>query len=289
MSSALSISVNEKLFIRWLIISRDMPEVMAIENASFKDNAWSEERFRDFLRVGCTIGMVAEIGEIAVGYFIYELHVDHIRLINLAVHPEYRGRGMGKQIKEKILSKLDQNRRTKIVVLLPRYLESMKSFFDHEKMEIRFTRHKGVITYDPIFSIMTKNDVQEIQAIEDQFMKGLNKEPRDFDSMISKGTRYGFVARNEADNELLGYILYSRERDYIDLNGEYDLIVRSKCRKQGIGRSLMQKIIEQNLPINVSNINLFCKSQVAFFKAMGVPVPAVERYVTVKWEPKPAA
>ena len=74
--------------IRWMI-RRDMPEVQAIENASF-DSPWSEEEFIRSLRNRNFIGMVAETGEKIVGYMIYELHRNRLEILNLAVHGEHK-------------------------------------------------------------------------------------------------------------------------------------------------------------------------------------------------------
>ncbi len=118
-------------------------------------------------------------------------------------------------------------------------------------------------------------------------MNHYGKTPRDIGPMIANGTRYGIVARNKCDGEMLGYILYTRELSGIDLNGEYGIIVKPECRKQGIGRKLMTELVSQKLPITVSDIYLFCKKQVGFLKAMGVPVPKPEKFATVKWSGEP--
>lgn len=98
--------------IRWMI-RRDMPEVMAIENSSF-EYPWDEEDFIECLRQRNCIGMVAEHNEIVVGYIIYELYSSKIRLLNVAVHTNYRFKGIGKSVIEKIVSKLSPQRRLEI-------------------------------------------------------------------------------------------------------------------------------------------------------------------------------
>lgn len=268
--------------IRWMI-RRDMPEVLAIEQASFK-SPWIEEDFLCQLRQRHVIGMVAELGQKVVAFFTYELHEKHFCLINLAVHPDYRNQGIGRQCMAKLQSKLSSHGRTKIVVLVPESHEKMRSFFRDKEMEFRLTEFKGRVTYKPVLAAMTKKDVEEAQAIEDDFMADYGKKPRHINAMISNGTRYGVVARNKVDKELLGFVLYARELSGIDLNGEYGIIVKSECRKQGIGRKLMMELVSQKLPITVSDINLFCRDQVSFLKAMGVPVPKPQKYATVKWE-----
>ena len=96
MSTAEATPVQEstRVHIRYMI-RRDMPEVLAIEQASFQC-PWIEEEFLSYLRERNTIGMVAEVGEKVVAFFIYELHEKHLTLLNLAVHPDYRRQGIGR-------------------------------------------------------------------------------------------------------------------------------------------------------------------------------------------------
>ena len=91
--------------IRWAI-SRDMPEVLDIECASFPDS-WSEEDFIRCLRQRNCIGMVAEYDEQVVGFMIYELHKTRIHILNFAVHPDSRLRSVGRQMIEKLVGKLE--------------------------------------------------------------------------------------------------------------------------------------------------------------------------------------
>ncbi|MCS7017245.1 MAG: ribosomal protein S18-alanine N-acetyltransferase [Gemmatales bacterium] len=100
--------------IRWMI-KRDMPEVLAIEQASF-DTPWTEEDFLNALRQRNCIGMVAETHEQLVGFIVYELQKSQMVMLNLAVHPQFRRRGIGRQLVERLISKLTQQRRDKITL-----------------------------------------------------------------------------------------------------------------------------------------------------------------------------
>jgi ribosomal-protein-alanine N-acetyltransferase len=100
--------------IRWMI-KRDMPEVLAIEQASF-DTPWTEEDFLNALKQRNCIGMVAETHDQLVGFMVYELHKTQMVLLNLAVHPEFRRRGIGRQLVERLISKLTHQRRDKITL-----------------------------------------------------------------------------------------------------------------------------------------------------------------------------
>jgi ribosomal-protein-alanine N-acetyltransferase len=98
--------------IRWMI-RRDIPQVVQAEQAIY-DFAWTEEDFLRCLRQCNCIGMVAVLDEQVVGYMIYELNRSEIAVLNLAVHPRFRRRGVGGQMVAKLVSKLSPQGRTKI-------------------------------------------------------------------------------------------------------------------------------------------------------------------------------
>ena len=66
MSTVPTLKAQVRVHIRWMI-RRDMPEVLAIEHASF-EFPWCEEEFLRVLRQRNCIGMVAEYGERVVGF-----------------------------------------------------------------------------------------------------------------------------------------------------------------------------------------------------------------------------
>ncbi len=100
--------------IRWMI-RRDMPEVLDIETASF-EYPWLEEDFIRCLRQRNCIGMVAEYDDRVVGFMIYELHKDQLHVLNFSVRPDVRRRNVGEQMVAKLVGKLSQQRRNRIVL-----------------------------------------------------------------------------------------------------------------------------------------------------------------------------
>jgi len=94
---------------RWAI-RRDMAEILEIERHSY-DAPWAEEDFLRCLRQRNCIGMVAEVGEKVVGYMLYELEKKRLHLINFAVHPGFRRRGVGGMMVDKLKGKLSGHRR----------------------------------------------------------------------------------------------------------------------------------------------------------------------------------
>ena len=103
-----------RVHIRWMI-RRDMPEVLYAEQNSF-EFPWSEEDFIRCLRQRNCIGMVAECEERVVGFMIYELHKSRLHVLNFAVSPKWRRRGVGQQMMEKLVNKLSHQRRNRILL-----------------------------------------------------------------------------------------------------------------------------------------------------------------------------
>ena len=100
--------------IRWMI-RRDMPEVLEIENRSL-EFPLSEDDFVRCLRQRNRIGMVADVDDRVVGLMIYELHKNQLHILNFAVHPDFRRRGVGGQMIGKLIGKLSYQRRNRILL-----------------------------------------------------------------------------------------------------------------------------------------------------------------------------
>lgn len=100
--------------IRW-IVRRDYEEVLAIEQASFA-SPWTMTDVLTFMSQRNNIGMVAEFQEKIVGYFLYELHKEALRVVDFAVAPAFRREGVGRQMVARLLRKLSQQRRTEVVL-----------------------------------------------------------------------------------------------------------------------------------------------------------------------------
>ncbi|MCA9218598.1 MAG: ribosomal protein S18-alanine N-acetyltransferase [Planctomycetales bacterium] len=103
-----------RVHIRWMI-RRDMPEILEIERASF-EFPWTETDFVRSLRQRNCIGMVAECNERIVGFMIYELHKTRLHILNFAVHPDHRRCGIGSKMTGKLVSKLSNQKRTRILL-----------------------------------------------------------------------------------------------------------------------------------------------------------------------------
>lgn len=78
----------------------DLPWVLTIERQSFS-NPWPEATFRgEIQNEGLSFPLVAveKDGSTVLGYVLYWLIQDEIQINNVAVHPDFRGCGVGEQM-----------------------------------------------------------------------------------------------------------------------------------------------------------------------------------------------
>ena len=105
---------NQYIGIRWMV-SQDLPQVLAIEDASF-EFSWSEDEFVRCLRQRNCIGRVFHVGRRIDGYIVYELHKKRFHILNMAVAPNCRRHGIGKAIIQDIVGRLFVTCRERIVL-----------------------------------------------------------------------------------------------------------------------------------------------------------------------------
>lgn len=121
--------MTTNLTIRW-IIRADMPDILAIESASFPpETAWTEEDFLGCLRQRNCIGMVAEYGEHAVGYMVYKLHKSSIEMLSIAVAPSDRRKGVGREMVDKLKRKVQMQKREALMLLTGEHNTPAHLFF----------------------------------------------------------------------------------------------------------------------------------------------------------------
>ncbi len=75
----------------------DLDEVLAIETASFA-TPWTAEMFLEEIRNARSRPLVFRQGTRLVGYLCFWEVLDEAHLLNVCVHPEFRGLGYGKHI-----------------------------------------------------------------------------------------------------------------------------------------------------------------------------------------------
>lgn len=101
--------------IRWTIRA-DYQEILEFEKV-LSGRKFSFADLVNFHKQRHGIGMVAEVGGLIVGYMMYELHKNHLRLVRLVVDPAARRRGVGRSMIERLESKLNSHRRYRIVAV----------------------------------------------------------------------------------------------------------------------------------------------------------------------------
>ena len=109
--------VQLRVHIRWMITS-DMPQTLTIEQDGHQF-PWTEADFVRCLRTRNCIGMIAEAKEESQqGFMIYELHHHRLEIINFAVAVEARRLGVGRQMVDRLISRLSPERRARINVMV---------------------------------------------------------------------------------------------------------------------------------------------------------------------------
>jgi ribosomal-protein-alanine N-acetyltransferase len=81
----------------------DLPEVAAIEQKSYAF-PWSENIFRDCLRVGYTCRALDLAGQI-IGYGVMSLGAGEAHILNLCIREEFRIVGFGRRLLEHMLER----------------------------------------------------------------------------------------------------------------------------------------------------------------------------------------
>jgi [ribosomal protein S18]-alanine N-acetyltransferase len=79
-----------------------MAEIMAIERTAYA-YPWSERFFRKELEVECARSFLAEIDDRIAGYILFWLLPGEIDIHNVAVHLDYRRRGLGRHLLEQVV------------------------------------------------------------------------------------------------------------------------------------------------------------------------------------------
>lgn len=81
--------------LRWQAMrSEDLDAVLAIENASYS-HPWTRGNFQDGLKASFHMPMLCA-GQQLLGYSVTMLGFEEAHLLNITVHPQCRGRGLGR-------------------------------------------------------------------------------------------------------------------------------------------------------------------------------------------------
>jgi ribosomal-protein-alanine N-acetyltransferase len=81
----------------------DIADIMAIERTAYA-YPWSERFFRQELQVECARSFLAESQGRIAGYVLFWLLPEEIDIHNIAVHNEFRRRGLGRNLLENVIA-----------------------------------------------------------------------------------------------------------------------------------------------------------------------------------------
>lgn len=119
------------------MIRTDMEAVLAIEQRCFATYAWAQEDFTNLLKRKQSIGLVCERDGYVVGYSVHVVDGDTYHLARLAVDPLYQRAGVGRELVERIMLKMNNHDQGSIVAEVREYNTSAQLFF--KRMGFRAT------------------------------------------------------------------------------------------------------------------------------------------------------
>jgi len=136
----------------------DLAEVRTIETLSFS-NPWSENTFRGEIQntpVSFPMVVVEKPGDRLVGYIVYWHIREDVQVNNVAVHPDFRGRGVGEALMRHVIDKVRESGATFVT------------------LEVRVSNTPAVTLYKKLgFEILGERKNYYTHPDEDAYMMGL--------------------------------------------------------------------------------------------------------------------
>ncbi len=118
--------------------AQDLRQVLDIERRSF-DNPWSSALFLQELRIPFSrIVVIRAAGrgdEPVIGYLCRWFVADEIHILNVAVHPDYRGRGIGAVLLEEALREAERGRAEAVTLEVRRSNEAARRLYASLRFE----------------------------------------------------------------------------------------------------------------------------------------------------------
>ena len=93
----------------------DIENVIAIERASFQF-PWSTRFFLDELQVDCARSILAEVEGRIVGYVLFWFLPEEVDIHNIAVHPDFRRKGIGRLLLEQVVDAARRQERLRVTL-----------------------------------------------------------------------------------------------------------------------------------------------------------------------------
>ncbi len=79
----------------------DLDEVVSIEKSVYS-HPWTRGNFIDSIQSGYQCWVLRDAGQILLGYFFVMQALDEAHLLNISVHGDMHGRGIGKMLLDKV-------------------------------------------------------------------------------------------------------------------------------------------------------------------------------------------
>ncbi len=102
MGEPLSAIIKDPQFCLYPMRQSDVDEVMELERLCY-DFPWTEGIFMDCLGVGYCC-WTCRLGGRLLGYAVMSVAAGEAHVLNVCVHPEYRGRGLGIRLMQRLLT-----------------------------------------------------------------------------------------------------------------------------------------------------------------------------------------
>jgi ribosomal-protein-alanine N-acetyltransferase len=118
------------------LLPADLSAVMQINR-----EPWSGSDFLRYAHRGNTNVKVAVHTDRVVGFIVYETHKTKFNVLNLGVHPDFRRRGVGRQLLQGLKSRLTAERRTEVTVTIRETALDAAKFFSAEKFQAKLSRN----------------------------------------------------------------------------------------------------------------------------------------------------
>ena len=93
----------------------DIEETARLEKLCFSD-PWAKENFREELKHRFSIPLVVRSGQTIIGYMCLWHIEDQMEIANFAVSPDFRRRGIGREMMEKVLWEANERGCTSLIL-----------------------------------------------------------------------------------------------------------------------------------------------------------------------------
>lgn len=120
----------------------DLPAIANLEKACFTD-PWSAETIQHDFVDGPGQYWVAVQGEYVCGYFCLWFVADEVQLVNIAVHPEQQGQGIGSMMMDKVIREAKDRQALYLFLEVRESNEAAIHLYEKYGLELRAKKEKA--------------------------------------------------------------------------------------------------------------------------------------------------